>query len=388
TSRVLESLRDLAEPEGTASDPVIHVDFGGAASAYSKTNPFPSEIGEIINLNGSRSDKQTFHVELSLEGSGLRYEPGDAIGLVPQNDAAMVEALIEAAGVAPDAELVARLTSELDITVLTRPVMDAFQVLHPQKKLAELLASDGWRDYIEGRQIIDLFTDFPAKMSAEGLTDMLRKLPPRLYSVASSIEAAPDEAHVLVGLVAYETHGRERHGVASHFLSGLKSGDSVPVYVKSNKNFRLPESSDTPIIMIGPGTGVAPFRAFLQQREIEAARGKNWLFFGDRSYTNDFLYQLEWQDFAKSGVLNEIDLAFSRDTPEKVYVQHRMWDKREQLWAWLEDGANLYVCGDEKSMAKDVETTLSRIIAEVGGREPGDYLAELRKNRRYQRDIY
>ncbi len=388
TNSTLETLRDLAEPDAGESDGVIHVDFAGASSAYSKSNPFSAEISQIVNLNSSRSSKETFHVELSLEGSGLAYAPGDAIGIVPKNEPEMVETVIEAAGLSADSALVDRLTTELDITVLTRPVMDAYQILQPNKKLAELLSGDGWRSYIEGRQIIDLLQDFPAKMTVDGLTDTLRKLPPRLYSVASSLEAAPDEAHLLVGMVTYNTHGRERHGVASHFLADLKAGDSVPIYVKSNKNFRLPESGDTPAIMIGPGTGVAPFRGFLQQREAEAARGKNWLLFGDRTYTHDFLYQLDWQGFRKSGVLTDIDLAFSRDTPDKVYVQHRLWEKREQLWAWLEDGAHLYVCGDEKAMAKDVDATLARIVAEVGGREPGDYLSDLKKNRRYQRDVY
>ena len=220
----------------------------------------------------------------------------------------------------------------------------------------------------------------------------MRKLPPRLYSVASSLQAAPDEAHLLLGVVRYESHGRSRKGVASSFVAErLRAGDTLPVYVKPNKNFRLPDDPDRPIVMIGPGTGVAPFRAFLQERQAAGAKGRSWLFFGERNFSHDFLYQLDWQAFLKEGVLSRIDVAFSRDQPEKIYVQHRMWQRRAELYGWLEDGAHLYVCGDEKAMAKDVHATLARIIAEQSGRsaEAAEaYLGDLRKQRRYQRDVY
>jgi sulfite reductase (NADPH) flavoprotein alpha-component len=223
-------------------------------------------------------------------------------------------------------------------------------------------------------------------------TSLLRKLPPRLYSVASALAVSPDEAHLLVGVVRYESRGRVRRGVASGFVADrLRVGQKLKVYVKPNKNFRLPDDPDRPVVMIGPGTGVAPFRAFMQQRQAAGAGGRNWLFFGERNFTHDFLYQLEWQEWLKDGVLTGLDVAFSRDQPEKIYVQHRMWQRRAELFAWLEDGAHLYVCGDEKAMAKDVHATLAAIVADRSGRAPEAaeaYLADLKKQRRYQRDVY
>ena len=304
----------------------------------------------------------------------------------------MVAAVLRAAGLAGDQALAAKLGSELDITALSRPVMAAYAEVNPAAALAELLAGDGWRSWREGRQIVDLLEAFPCELAPEQLAGLFRKLPPRLYSVASSLKAAPDEAHLLLGVVRYESHGRARKGVASGFVAErLRTGERLEVYVKPNRNFRLPEDQDRPVIMIGPGTGVAPFRAFLQERQATGAKGRNWLFFGDRNYTHDFLYQLDWQELAKDGVLSRIDVAFSRDQPEKVYVQHRMWQRRAELCAWLEDGAHVYVCGDEKAMAKDVDAMLARIVADQSGRTPeaaSAYLAELKRARRYQRDVY
>ena len=396
TTAALKELADLGEPEPTATRPARGevINFPGAAAEplHGKANPFPAEITELVNLNGSRSGKQTIHLELSLEGSGLTFEPGDSLAIVTENRPETIEAVLRAASLAGDADLAARLANEWDITTLSRPVLEAYAALNPAPALAELIAGDGWRAYVPGRQLLDLLEDFPAALSPEQLTGLLRKLPSRLYSVASSLKAAPDEAHLLVGVVRYESHGRERHGVASTFVAErLRAGDVLKVYVKPNKNFRLPEDPDRPLIMIGPGTGVAPFRAFLQERQATGARGRNWLFFGDRNYTHDFLYQLEWQDLHKDGVLSEIDVAFSRDQPEKVYVQHRMWQRRKELFAWLEDGAGLYLCGDEKAMAKDVHATLAAIVADQGQRsaEAAEaYLADLKKQHRYQRDVY
>jgi sulfite reductase (NADPH) flavoprotein alpha-component len=392
----LDELTRRAEPDGgpaVEGADIIHVDFAAPpAGVYSKTNPFRAEITESINLNSSRSTKQTIHLELSLEGSGLTFEPGDALGIVPQNEAEMVEAVLRAAGLDGDAALRTRLASELDITTLSRQVIESYAALNPNPRLRELLAGDAWRSYLEGRQIIDLLEDFPAQLSGEQLADLLRKLPPRLYSVASALEANPDEAHLLVGVLRYQSHGRARRGVASGFVAErLGVGDRLQVYVKPNRNFRLPEDPDRPIVMIGPGTGVAPYRAFLQHRQAAGAAARNWLFFGDRSFTHDFLYQLEWQEWLKDGLLTRLDVAFSRDQPEKIYVQHRMWERRAELFAWLEDGAHLYVCGDEKAMAKDVHAMLAAIVADRSGRaaEAAEaYLADLKKQRRYQRDVY
>jgi sulfite reductase (NADPH) flavoprotein alpha-component len=396
TEAALKELADLAPLEPGPSRPVrgeiINFPSAAAEPLYGKANPFPAEITELVNLNGSRSGKETIHLELSLAGSGLAFEPGDSLGIVVENRPETVEAVLQAAGLAGDAGLAARLATDWDITTLSRPVLEAYAALNPAPGLAELLAGEGWRAWLSGRQLLDLLEAFPMALTPEQLTGLLRKLPPRLYSVASSLKAAPDEAHLLVGVVRYQSHGRARHGVASTFVAErLRAGDKLKVYVKPNKNFRLPDDPDRPVIMIGPGTGVAPFRAFLQERQATGAAGRNWLFFGDRNYTHDFLYQLEWQELHKDGVLSAIDVAFSRDQPEKVYVQHRLWQRREELFAWLEDGAHLYVCGDEKAMAKDVHATLAAIVADQGGR-PAEaaeaYLADLKRQRRYQRDVY
>jgi sulfite reductase (NADPH) flavoprotein alpha-component len=398
----LEELAERAGPEAAAAvqgGDIIHIDFAAPPAAvhsptslYSKANPFPAEITESINLNGSRSTKQTIHLELSLEGSGLAFAPGDSLGIVPENDPGMVEAVLRAARLDRDRPLQAELTSGFDITALSRQVIEGYAAVNPDPRLSELLAGDAWRAYLEGRQIVDLLEDFPAELTPAQLTGLLRKLPPRLYSVASAHAASPDEAHLLIGVVRYQSQGRARHGVASGFVAErLRVGHRLEVYVKPNKNFRLPDDPDRPIVMIGPGTGVAPFRAFLQHRQATGAAGRNWLFFGDRNYTHDFLYQLEWQEWLRDGVLSRLDVAFSRDQPEKIYVQQRLWEHRADLFAWLEDGAHLYVCGDEKAMAKDVHATLEAIVADRSGRSLPDaaaYLADLKKQRRYQRDVY
>ncbi len=387
-------LDELTRDAGTRGD-VIHVDFHGAAAAYSKRNPFPAEITGHVNLNGSRSGKETIHLELSLAGSGLAYEPGDAIGFVPRNDPAMVEAVLRAAALDGDAAhegatVAEALAGLYDITTLTRPVIAALAEATGEKRLADLAADPA--DYIEGRQIVDLLEAFPQTLAPDHLPTVFRKLPPRLYSVASSQKAHPDEAHLLVGVVRYASHSRDRTGVASGMVAERpKTGQTLPVYVKPNKYFRLPADSDRPVIMVGPGTGVAPFRGFLQERRATGAKGRNWLVFGDRTYTHDFLYQLDWQEFRKDGVLDRIDVAFSRDRPEKVYVQDRLWEQRAALFAWLEEGAHLYVCGDEKRMAKDVDAMLHRVVAEAGGmaeERAAAYVAALKQAGRYQRDVY
>jgi sulfite reductase (NADPH) flavoprotein alpha-component len=396
TGRTLEELAERVQPQpdpAVRGGDIIHVDFAAAApSPWSKANPFAAEISESINLNGSRSTKRTIHLEVSLAGSGLTFEPGDSLGIVPENDPAMVDAVLRAARLDGDGALCARLATDFDVTVLSRQVMDAYARIKPDPRLRELLAGDAWRGYLEGRQTLDLLEDFPAELTAAQLTGLLRTLPPRLYSVASALEANPDEAHLLLAVVRYESHGRARSGVASGFVADrLRVGDRLKLYVKPNRNFRLPDDPDRPIVMIGPGTGVAPFRAFLQQRQATGAAGRTWLFFGERNFTHDFLYQLEWQEWLKDGVLTRLDVAFSRDQPEKIYVQHRLWERRAELFAWLEDGAHLYVCGDEKAMAKDVHATLAAIIADRSGRSPAAaeaYLADLKRERRYQRDVY
>ncbi len=374
---------------------VIHVDFGHTeeVATYDRRNPFAAEITELVNLNGSRSAKETLHLELSLAGSGLSYLPGDAIGIVPANDPAVVEAVLTPAGLGGDSALHAALVAGHDVTTLSAHLVQSFAALTGDASVTAL-AQDKLRlqEYLPGRQIADLFEDYPQRLTAPQLTGLLRKLPPRLYSVASSMASVGEEAHLLIGAVRYEAHGRARAGVTSSYVADRRRvGDSLRVHVKPNPHFRLPSDPATPVIMIGPGTGVAPFRAFMQDRDAAGVHGRSWLFFGDRSYTQDFLYQLEWQDYLARGVLGRIDVAFSRDQDRKVYVQHRLWEQRRDLHAWLKDGAHLYVCGDQNHMARDVHDTLRDLIADQSAIPPDAAEAELsamKQQGRYLLDVY
>lgn len=389
------ALTAVREAAGPAESTVVHVAFAAEpaeAATWSRTAPFEAEITELVNLSGSRSTKETWHVELSLAGSGIRHEPGDSLGIVPRNDPALVDTVMEVAGVADDAGIRADLTERFEITTLTPPVVERYAALTGDPDLTRTIEAGELRAFVEGRHLIDLLASHPHRLTGEQLTGLLRPLPARLYSIASSEKEAPDEAHLLVGMVRYEAHGRPRKGVTSGFVAERRRpGDRLAVYLKPNRHFRLPTDPTTPIVMIGPGTGVAPFRAFVQERGVIGATGPSWLFFGDRTYTHDFLYQLEWQELLKEGALTRLDVAFSRDQPEKVYVQHRLWEQRADLWAWLEDGAHLYVCGDEKQMAKDVHAMLAGIVADRGSRDAEAaeaYLADLKRQGRYQRDVY
>jgi sulfite reductase (NADPH) flavoprotein alpha-component len=365
---------ELGEPEAGA---VIHVDFARPAAgtaAWSRTRPFEAEVTERVRLSGSRSSSDTWHVELSLAGAGIEYEPGDSLGFVPVNDPRQVDAVLATTGLADNAPLRTKLLEQFDIATLTAPKFDEYAG-------GALSRQDGW-------QIIDMLEAAPRKLSEEQLLALLRPLAPRYYSIASSRKAVPDEAHLLIAAVRYATHGRERNGVASvDVAERRKAGDRLRVFLKPNAHFRLPTDPDRPVIMIGPGTGVAPFRAFMQERDAIGARGRNWLVFGHRNYTHDFLYQLEWQDLLKRGALTRLDVAFSRDQPEKRYVQNALWDARRELYAWVQDGAAIYVCGDANAMAKDVHGSLRRILGEQG-KDGAAALDALRREGRYLRDVY
>ncbi|WP_342504912.1 assimilatory sulfite reductase (NADPH) flavoprotein subunit [Sporosarcina sp. FSL K6-2383] len=404
---ILLELNDLQGSQSTTNHPGTSSLGAIEQEEYSRTNPFRAEILENLNLNGRGSNKETRHIELSLEGSNLQFEPGDSLGIYPQNEPELVDALIaELDWNAEDPVAVNRqgtfrplreaLLSNFEITVLTKPLLQKLAELTSHIAFKELIA-DGkeqqLKDYIYGRDLLDVVRDFgPWEVPAREFIAILRKMPARLYSIASSLKANPDEVHLTIGTVRYEAHGRGRLGVCSgEFALRAQAGDRLPVYVQSNQNFRLPADPNTPMIMIGPGTGIAPFRAFLEEREEIGAEGKTWLFFGDQHYVTDFLYQTEWQRWAKDGVLTQIDVAFSRDTDEKVYVQHRMLEKSQELFEWLEEGAVIYVCGDEKHMAADVHDTLETILQDEGGlnaKEAADYLAEMQQQKRYQRDVY
>ncbi|RNB87469.1 assimilatory sulfite reductase (NADPH) flavoprotein subunit [Brevibacillus fluminis] len=374
---------------------------------YSRSNPFQATVLENLNLNGRGADKETRHLEISLEGSNLTYEPGDCLGIYTKNHPRLVQELIDAMGWKPE-ELVPiqkngeegtleeALTSHYEITVLTKPLLEQAARLVSGNGLQELLAEgreQDLREYVRNRDLLDLVQDYSLKgVSAKDFVSILRKLPPRLYSISSSLQSYPDEVHLTIRKVQYEAHGRERYGVSSSYVADrLEAGETLPVFVQNNPNFKLPANPDTPLIMIGPGTGVAPFRAFLGEREEVGAKGKTWLFYGDQHFATDFLYQLDWQRWLKEGVLTRMDVAFSRDTSEKVYVQHRMLEKSKEIYQWLQDGAHLYVCGDEKKMAHDVHAALVTILQQEGGLDAEEavaYLKQLQQEKRYQRDVY
>ncbi|MGZ5615475.1 MAG: assimilatory sulfite reductase (NADPH) flavoprotein subunit, partial [Methylobacter sp.] len=320
-----------------------------SASVYSRKQPFPALLLENIVLNGRGSSKETHHLELSLEGSGLTYEPGDVLGVYPANAPDVVDDLLQVLRldgtewvVRDDGEegfLYDALFQHYEITTITRPVLKNYALLTNNPMLDELLRDkQKLSDYLYGRDIIDLVADFPAgDLSPQAFIDCLRKLPPRLYSIASSLRQHPDEVHITVAAVRYQSHGRERKGVGSTFLAErIDENATIPIFIDHNNNFKLPADPDTPIIMIGPGTGIAPFRAFIEEREAVGAPGKNWLFFGDQHFETDFLYQAEWLRYLKSGVLTRMDVAFSRDQQQKIYVQHRMAEHAKELYAWLQ----------------------------------------------------
>lgn len=375
-------------------------------SAYSKKHPFPAVLVENLRLTGRESTKEVRHIELSIAGSGLRFEPGDSLGVVVSNWPEQVADLLADLGLDPTApvpgasgvetSLEQALLHDYEITTITRPFAERYAELSGAQELKNLLKEEKsatFREFVQGREILDLVRRFPVPgITAVQFVGLLRKLPHRLYSIASSYTASPEEVHLTVAVVRYRGHGLERQGVASTFLADrVPEGGTVPVYVHSNPNFRLPADSDAPVIMVGPGTGIAPFRAFLAEREAIGAGGKNWLFFGDRNFQTDFLYQTEWLDHRARGLLNRIDVAFSRDTEQKVYVQHRMLERSRELYRWIEDGAHIYVCGDAQRMAPDVHEALIRIVEQEGGhsRERAeDYVSELLTARRYQRDVY
>jgi sulfite reductase (NADPH) flavoprotein alpha-component len=381
------TLKTLA-PDVAPDTKVIAVDFG--AKAAPSLDVVEAEVTEHINLNSSRSEKETIHLELSFDGAAPAYKPGDSLDIFAENDPAYVDALLQAAGLSADAALRAEFIKSRDVTTLSLKTVETYASFgHHYVK--EMLESGEAKSWIVGRQLIDLVLHYPIALDAEKLRALTRPLAPRAYSIASSRAEVGDEAHLLVSAVRYATYGRARKGVASnHVAERLKKGARLRVKLKPNKHFALP-APERDIIMVGPGTGVAPFRAFVQERHATQAKGRNWLFFGDRSFTHDFLYQTEWQDALKDGALTRMDVAFSRDTPEKVYVQHRLWDKRGDLVAWLDGGATFYVCGDAKQMAKDVRATLVRAYADVKSLPPEaaeQAVAALERDKRYQQDVY
>jgi sulfite reductase (NADPH) flavoprotein alpha-component len=387
----------LENPKNTKSDKL----------PFSRTNPFQAKVLTNINLNGEGSSKETRHIELSLEGSGLTYNPGDALGIVPSNDPELVASLLKEMGWEDQAivtvgkqgealSLKEALTNYCEITLLTKKILQqaaAFSENEELQTLVQVENADQLKQYCNGRDLLDMLRDFgPWKASAQDLVSMLRKMTPRLYSIASSITANPNEVHLTIGAVRYTAHGRDRKGVCSVLCAErVQDGDTLPVFVQGNKHFHLPESQEQDIIMVGPGTGIAPFRSFIQERAVNKATGRSWLFFGDQHAATDFLYQAELEKYLQDGVLTKLDAAFSRDSDQKVYVQHKMLEHGKELFDWLQNGAAFFVCGDKEHMAKDVHEALINVIEKEGSmsREEAEaYLQNMQKQGRYQRDVY
>ncbi|EJR7282823.1 NADPH-dependent assimilatory sulfite reductase flavoprotein subunit [Citrobacter freundii] len=387
--------------------PSVQVAASGAVnevhtSPYTKEAPLTASLAVNQKITGRDSEKDVRHIEIDLGDSGLRYQPGDALGVWYQNDPDLVKELVELLWLKGDEpvtvegktlSLAEALQWHFELTVNTGNIVENYATLTRSETLLPLVGDKAQlQHYAATTPIVDMVRFSPAQLDAQALVDLLRPLTPRLYSIASSQAEVESEVHVTVGVVRYEIEGRARAGGASSFLADrVEEEGEVRVFIEHNDNFRLPSNPQTPVIMIGPGTGIAPFRAFMQQRAADGAEGKNWLFFGNPHFTEDFLYQVEWQRYVKEGVLSRIDLAWSRDQKEKVYVQDKLRQQGAELWRWINDGAHIYVCGDANRMAKDVEQALLEVIAEFGGMDieaADEFLSELRIERRYQRDVY
>ncbi|MDV7023429.1 NADPH-dependent assimilatory sulfite reductase flavoprotein subunit [Atlantibacter subterranea] len=401
--RIVEVLKSRA-PAATGAVPQT---ASGAvndvtSTPYTKEAPLTASLAVNQKITGRDSEKDVRHLEIDLGDSGLRYQPGDALGVWYQNDPALVDELVGLLWLKGDepVELDGKTLSlreallwHFELTVNTANIVENYATLTRAETLQDLIGDKNKLQHYAGiTPIVDMVRFAPAQLDAAQLIGLLRPLTPRLYSIASSQAETENEVHITVGVVRYDVEGRARAGGASSFLADRVEEDGeIRVFIEHNDNFRLPANPDTPVIMIGPGTGIAPFRAFMQQRAAEGAGGKNWLFFGNPHFTEDFLYQVEWQSYVKEGLLTRIDLAWSRDQKQKIYVQDKLREQGAELWRWINDGAHIYVCGDANRMAKDVERTLLDVIAEFGGMDTeaaDEYLSELRVERRYQRDVY
>ncbi|MGT3243542.1 NADPH-dependent assimilatory sulfite reductase flavoprotein subunit [Yersinia enterocolitica] len=372
------------------------------SSPYSKAAPLTAQLSVQQKVTGRNSEKDVRHIEIDLGNSGLRYQPGDALGVWFDNDPALVEELLALLWLKGDEQvsidgqnisLSQALRSQLELTQNTTLIVDKYAALSRDEKLIALLADKpALQQYAKNTPIVDMVRQAPSDLNADQLVALLRPLTPRLYSIASSQAEIENEVHITVGVVRYDIDGRPRTGGASGYLADrLEVDGDIRIFIEHNDNFRLPANPETPVIMIGPGTGIAPFRAFMQQREADGATGKNWLLFGNPHFTEDFLYQVEWQRYVKDGLLTRIDLAWSRDQAHKIYVQDKLREQGAELWNWIQQGAHIYVCGDANRMAKDVEQVLLDVVALHGAmdaEQADEYLSELRLARRYQRDVY
>lgn len=400
---LLDKLAEATQGTSTAQVQVNGVKIDAIeAPKYTRKNPFEATIIEKINLNGKGSSKETIHLELDLEGSGLTYEPGDALGVYGSNAPALIDGVLNELKLSREDEIVSHngtkalgdaLAFDYELSPLTASTLSKYIELTNNAKLKEIAAdSVKLQDYLKGRDVLDLLKEAPHPLTAAELLSILRKNTARMYSIASAQEAVDNEVHLLVSVVRYQAYGRNKEGLCSATLADrLMPDDKVKVFVDKNSRFKPPQDPNAPIVMIGPGTGIAPFRAFMQQREANDVKGKSWLFFGDRNFTTDFLYQVEWQQYLQKGILTKADVAFSRDQKQKEYVQHKMLKNGKELYDWLEQGAHLYVCGDANQMAKDVDNTLREIVQKFGGITPEkahEYIKNLQVSNRYQTDVY
>ncbi|MFC0049784.1 assimilatory sulfite reductase (NADPH) flavoprotein subunit [Rheinheimera tilapiae] len=401
----LEVFSPLLKASGAGSAQVIawpgSTATAGHHNPYDKQNPASAELAVNQKITARNSTKDVRHIEISLADTGLTYQPGDALGVFFDNDPALVDAVLQATGTAADAEvsfgaqtltLRDALQRELELTQSYPSFVEKYAAATGNSELQQLATDKtALRAYLAERQTADVILQHPAQLTAQALVDCLRKVQPRLYSIASSQAEVGEEVHLTVGVVRFDAFGQTHLGGASGFLAErLEEGGKVRVFVEHNDNFRLPDN-DTPVIMIGPGTGIAPFRAFLQERDNAGATGQNWLFFGNPHFSRDFLYQVELQDYLKRGVLSKLDVAFSRDQAQKVYVQDKLQAKGAEVWNWLQQGAHLYICGDGNRMAKDVHQALLQIAETHGGLSAdaaADYFEQLRETKRYQKDVY
>ncbi len=376
--------------------------------AYGRKNPFPGKMLVNHSLCSAGVDKDTRHYEISIEDSGLKYEVGDALGIFAQNDPELVNEILNLLGLSgeetvptPDGDTLSlrnALLTQCQITQTDRRFVESVAIKSGDEDLQELSTDPARKgafdQYLWGREVIDMLLEHPtARFSAVEFVALLRKLQPRLYSIASSQRVHPNEVHLCIATLGYKTLGRRRKGVCSNFLAARVNlqETTLPVFFHTAKHFRLPEDPNTPLIMVGPGTGVAPFRAYLQDRRATAAKGKTWLFFGSQRAESDFLYRAEFESFQQDGVLHKLSTAFSREQTHKIYVQNRMAEEGAEIWKWLEEGCYFYVCGDAKRMAKDVDDMLITIAEKIGGRSHDDamaYVQNLRNAKRYRRDVY
>ncbi|MBV9659344.1 MAG: sulfite reductase subunit alpha [Verrucomicrobia bacterium] len=380
-----------------------------AASPYSRKNPFPAKLVTNRRLSAEGSGKEIRHFEISLTGSGLSYEVGDAMGVYPQNCPELVQEILTVLGASGEEMVNGAAGSQVPLRyalsndyIITQPSKEFIASLAAKIQgnsvikdmLADPLRKDDLQKYLWGMELIDFLVMNPSiQFSPDELIGTLRKLQPRLYSISSSLKAHPDQVHLTIACVRYESHGRQRKGVASTFLADRCGHESaaVPIFFHTAKHFRLPEDPATPVIMVGPGTGIAPFRAYLQERKAIGGGGKNWLFFGDQRSNYDYLYRDELEAAQADGSLTRLDTAWSRDQDKKVYVQHKMNEHAEELWKWLEEGAHFFVCGDAARMAKDVDAALHQVVEKAGGRTPpqaAEYVEGMKKAKRYKRDVY